>query len=224
MTFSRGLTRTCREQPPAEFGECVAQRRGLLHQEPVREHREPPRVPVGAFRGCQQPGLPVTDRGQRAERPGQPAGHLGRRGVDQHVDGELPALRQVLLKDAQRVQSWRRRERAGQRPDGRDPVDAQHPPGIARVRPAQQVPAAVPQYHRPRVDLHLALDPVTFGTRAGVGIARKPVAQPQPPPARAGLEQRGGQFRADTRRGERVEATSIWNLRGTRRDVADGPD
>ncbi len=53
--------------------------------------------------------------------------------------------------------------------DGADPVDPVGPPGARRVRLAQQVPPAVADYYRPRVDLG---DPL----RSGLGA----VAEPDP--------------------------------------------
>ena len=62
--------------------------------------------------------------------------------------------------------------------DRADPVDPVGPPGVGGVRVAQQVPPAVADDDRPRVDLG---DPL----RAGLGA----VADPHPAPVGAGLHQ-----------------------------------
>jgi hypothetical protein len=63
-----------------------------------------------------------------------------------------PALGQMLLEGAQRVEVGQRRERLRQRLDRDDPAYAQHAPRLPGVLPAQQVQAAVPQHDGPRVD------------------------------------------------------------------------
>ena len=84
-------------------------------------------------------------------------------------------------------------ERVVEHVDRADPVDPVGPQGVRGVRVAQQVPAAVPDDQRPRVDLG---DPL----RPGLG----PVADPHPSPVGAGLDQdarRPGSGRAAARSG-----------------------
>ena len=64
--------------------------------------------------------------------------------------------------------------------DGADPVDPVGPAGVRAMRPAQQVPPAVPDDDRPRVDLGDPLGP-------GLGA----VVEPDPAAVRAGLHQGG---------------------------------
>lgn len=213
------------EQAPGELRHRGPQLGGLRDLEPVRQHREAPGVPLRVVGGCHQPRLGLAAGVQQAERARQPERDLGGRRVDQHVDGEAPALRQVLLEHAQRVKAGRRREPDRQRLGGHDPVYPQHPPRVPGVRPAQQVPAAVPEHHGPRVDLHRA-----FRRVVTVPARSEPVGQPQPPPGRAGLDQRTRQQRADPRPGGRCALAGLHRgARGRRarrvaRDVADRAD
>ena len=65
-------------------------------------------------------------------------------------------------------------------------VDPEGALGVARVRPAEEVPAAVAQDDRPRVDLHRSFASVL-----------EPVVDPHPPRRRAGLDELGRQERVD---------------------------
>ena len=149
---------------------------------------------MAASRPAYQSGLSVVARiSVRSPSAGSSSSHAARnpvrrlpdRGLDEDLDGVAPALGQVLLQGAQRVEAGGRRELLRQQLGRGDPVDAQHPPRPGRVRPAQQVPAAMPQHDGPGVDLHR---PVRL---------RRPVDQPQPPPGRARSDQRGRQLGAD---------------------------
>jgi hypothetical protein len=70
----------------------------------------------------------------------------------------------------------------------------------------------VPQDHRPRVDFHFPLS-----QRLRARLRWEPVGQPQPPPGRAGLEQRGGDLGADLGR----DGGSAGRGRRNRTDRAD---
>ncbi len=100
------------------------------------------------------------------------------RGVDDDLDLVLPADGEVLLEQGDRVEVRGRGEGVVENVDAADPVDPVGPQGVRGVRMAQQVPAAVPDDQRPRVDLG---DPL----RPGLG----PVADPHPSPVGAGLDQ-----------------------------------
>ena len=89
----------------------------------------------------------------------------------------------------------------------RDPVHPQRPLRLPGARPAQQVPAAVPQHDGPRLDLHLPLALLISGRP-------QPVHQPQRPRRRARLDQPGRQLRADL---------GFRSRRGSGRGLTDRP-
>ena len=104
--------------------------------------------------------------------------------VDDDLDVVLPADREVVLQHRHRVEAGRRRERAVEHLHAARPGRSGRPAGRPRGRPAQQVPPAVADDDRPRVDLGA---PLRAGLRA--------VAQPHRPVLRAGLHQHGGDRR-----------------------------
>ncbi|MDF3148099.1 hypothetical protein, partial [Streptomyces sp. T21Q-yed] len=92
-----------------------------------------------------------------------------------------PALGEVFLKGLDGTQTGGRLEGVGECRHRGDPVHAQDAARVARVRPAEQIPAAVVDDDRPWVDLHGPL-----AARA------KPVAEAQAVMCGGGLDERGG--------------------------------
>lgn len=101
-------------------------------EDPVRhrEHGQLPSVPVRLVRRRPQAGPALFSRFQARQAPGHPSCRLLDGGVDHDVDRMGPALGQVLLENAQRVEVRRRRERLRQELGRDDTVRAQHPPRL----------------------------------------------------------------------------------------------
>ncbi len=99
-----------------------------------------------------------------------------------HLGHELPPHGEVLLEVPHRVQPGRRLEPLVEHRRRGDPVEPVRAAGVEVLPTAQQVPAAVPDHHRPRLDVGLPL-PARLGA----------VAEPQQPALAAGPDQgRGG--------------------------------
>jgi len=115
---------------------------------------------VGA---ADEPGAATVERLQPAQTPGEEARDRVHRRIDDDFDVVAPPNAHLVLDRRDRIELVGWGEPFVEDDGGGHPVDTQDASGPARVGPGEQVPAAAPHRHGPRVEFHQELLPHPIG-------------------------------------------------------------